>query len=307
MGRSITYTYDGQGRTTHVTDAEGSTVTEYTTTTHPTYGTVRKIAIRDKENSVTTKILDPLGRVIEIQQPDPFTGYAGGPSTKFTYTPHGQQELVTDPLGEETYYAYDDFNRLSVIGEKMQSEPIGAIAQVAAYDYYPDGTVYVDNLRAGHFGKGDRQIDRYFCRGGGEEIFEPHFTYHGFQFVEIHGLSRKPTAEEVTGIVFHTDFGKESTFNCSNPLLTRFIRNIKWSMRANIMGIPTDCNQRDERCGYTGDMNFFMPAALYNFDLASFFNKWLVDVEQAQNPEGWFPDHAPYYGPGGGPNVGWSD
>ena len=171
----------------------------------------------------------------------------------------------------------------------------------------PDGTVYVDNLRAGHFGKGDRQIDRYFCRGDGVEVFEPHFTYHGYQFVEIHGLSRKPTAEEVTGIVFHTDFAKESTFNCSNPLLTRFIRNTKWSMRANIVGIPTDCNQRDERCGYTGDMNFFMPAALYNFDLAGFFNKWLVDVEDAQMPGGWFPDHAPYYGPGGGPNVGWSD
>lgn len=171
----------------------------------------------------------------------------------------------------------------------------------------PDGTVYLDNLRAGHFGKGDRQIDRYFCRGGGEEVFEPHFTYHGFQFVELHGLSRKPTPEQVTGIAFHTDLGEASQFTCSNPLLTKFVQNIQWSMRANIMGIPTDCNQRDERCGYTGDMNFFMPAALYNFDMAGFFNKWLVDVEDAQMPGGWFPDHAPYYGPGGGPNVGWSD
>ena len=171
----------------------------------------------------------------------------------------------------------------------------------------PDGTVYVDNLRAGHFGKGDRQIDRYFCKGKGEEVFEPHFTYHGYQFVEIHGLSRKPTPEEVTGMVFHSDFGKKSEFSCSNPLLSRFIRNIQWSMRANMLGIPTDCNQRDERCGYTGDMNFFMPAAVYNFDLSAFFNKWLADVKDSQKPGGWFPDHAPYYGPGPGPNVGWSD
>ena len=171
----------------------------------------------------------------------------------------------------------------------------------------PDGTVYVDNLRAGHFGKGDRQIDRYFCQGNGAEVFEPHFTYHGFQYVELHGLPRKPTPEEVTGIIFHTDFGKSSSFDCSNPLLSKFVRNIKWSMRANIMGIPTDCNQRDERCGYTGDMNFFMPAAVYHFDLSAFFNKWLADVKDTQKPGGWFPDHAPYYGPGPGPNVGWSD
>ena len=171
----------------------------------------------------------------------------------------------------------------------------------------PDGTVYVDNLRAGHFGKGDRQIDRYFCKGDGLEVFEPHFTYHGFQYVELHGLPRKPTPGEVTGMIFHTDFGKGSTFDCSNPLLSKFVRNIKWSMRANIMGIPTDCNQRDERCGYTGDMNFFMPAALYNYDLSAFFNKWLADVKDTQKPGGWFPDHAPYYGPGPGPNVGWSD
>ncbi len=171
----------------------------------------------------------------------------------------------------------------------------------------PDGTVYTDNLRAGHFGKGDRQIDRYFCLGGSEEVLEPHFTYHGFRYVQINGLPRKPTADEVTGIVFHTGFRKTGEFTCSNPLVNRLVENIQWSQRANVMGIPTDCNQRDERCGYTGDMNFFMPAAVYNFDMAPFFNKWLVDVEGAQLPDGWFADHAPYYGPGGGPNVGWSD
>ena len=171
----------------------------------------------------------------------------------------------------------------------------------------PDGTVYTDNLRAGHFGKGDRQIDRYFCRGGGEETLEPHFTYHGFRYVQINGLPKKPTVDEVAGIVFHTGFRKTGEFTCSNPLLNRLVENIQWSQRANVMGIPTDCNQRDERCGYTGDMNFFMPAAVYNFDMAPFFNKWLVDVAGAQMPEGWFADHAPYFGPGGGPNVGWSD
>jgi alpha-L-rhamnosidase len=169
-----------------------------------------------------------------------------------------------------------------------------------------DGTVYLNNLFAGHFGKGDRQIERYVCRGG-YTVFEPHFTYHGFRYVQIHGLSKKPSREDVTGIVFHTGFRKTGEFTCSNPLVNRLVENIQWSQRSNIMGIPTDCPQRDERCGYTGDINFFMPAAVYNFDMASFFNKWLVDVEQCQNPGGWYSDHAPFYGMGGGPNVGWSD
>lgn len=171
----------------------------------------------------------------------------------------------------------------------------------------PDGTAYIDNLRSGHFGHGDRQIDRYFCKGGGQEVLEPHFTYHGFRYVEIHGLPEKPSPQDVTGIVFHTGFRETGKFTSSNELLNRFVENIQWSQRANVVGIPTDCNQRDERCGYTGDMNFFMPAAVYNFDMAAFFNKWLVDVADAQMPGGWFADHAPYFGMGGGPNVGWSD
>lgn len=172
----------------------------------------------------------------------------------------------------------------------------------------PDGTVYMDNLHAGHLCQGDRQIDRYICRGGCEEVFEPHFTCHGFRYVEIHGFPEKPEICEATGVVIHSSFRKTGEFTCSNPLINRLVENIQWSQRGNMMGIPTDCNQRDERCGYTGDANFFMPAAVYNFDIAAFFNKWLVDVcQDSQMPEGWFADHAPYYGPGSSPNVGWSE
>lgn len=171
----------------------------------------------------------------------------------------------------------------------------------------PDGTVYMDNLHAGHMSRGDRQVIHYTCRGGGE-VYEPHFTYQGFRYVRIAGLTTKPSLELLTGCVFHTSFTQTGSFTCSNDLLNRLMLNIQWSQRANMMGVPTDCCQRDERCGYTGDMNFFMPTAVYNFDIAAFASKWLVDVcEDSQRPGGWFADHAPYYGPGGGPNVGWSD
>jgi alpha-L-rhamnosidase len=172
----------------------------------------------------------------------------------------------------------------------------------------PDGTVYMDNLHAGRLSSGDRQIDRYICAGGGPETFEPNFTYHGFRYVEAHGLRSKPEASALTGRVFHSAFAPAGEFVCSNPLINRLVQNIQWSQRGNMMGIPTDCCQRDERCGYTGDANFFMGAAVYNFDVAAFFNKWLVDLcQDSQLPGGWFADHAPYYGPGPGPNVGWSD
>lgn len=169
----------------------------------------------------------------------------------------------------------------------------------------PDGTVYMDNLHAGNLSTGDRQIVRYICRGGGEEVYEPHFTYCGFRYVEVTGLAEPPT---ITGVVFHTAMAPSGCFTCSNPLLNRLVLNTQWSQRGNIMGVPTDCCQRDERCGYTGDMNFFMPTAVFNFDIAAFCSKWLVDVcEDSQLPQGNFADHAPTYEPGDNWNVGWSD
>ena len=173
----------------------------------------------------------------------------------------------------------------------------------------PEGTVYMENLHAGHKSIGDRQVDRYICKGDGLETFEPNFTYHGFRYVEVHGLQHKPQLSALTGRVFHTGFEQAGKFECSSPLVNRLVQNIQWSQRANTMGTPTDCCQRDERCGYTGDMNFFMPTAIYNFDMAAFFNKWLVDLcEDSQMPDGHFADFAPNYGPGGRlPNVGWSD
>ncbi len=172
----------------------------------------------------------------------------------------------------------------------------------------PDGTVYMDNLHAGHLSTGDRQIDRYICSGKGSEKFEPHFTYHGFRYVQVTGLKSRPSLHDLAGCVFHTAFTKTGSFSCSDSLLNRLEENIQWSQRANMMGVPTDCCQRDERCGYTGDAQFFMPTAVYNFDVAPFYNKWLVDVcEDSQMPEGEFADHAPTFGPGDHWNVGWSD
>lgn len=170
----------------------------------------------------------------------------------------------------------------------------------------PDGTVFLGNLTV--LSDHRIQLDRYTFSGTGEETFEPNFTYHGFQYVEVRGLKQKPGLESLTGIVFHSDCPETGHFMCSDPLINRLAQNILWSQRGNYMGVPTDCPQRNERCGYTGDAQFFMRTAVYNMDVSAFFSRWLIDVcEDAQMADGHFADHAPTFGPGDGPNIGWSD
>ena len=169
-----------------------------------------------------------------------------------------------------------------------------------------NGRVFLGNLTV--VKKHRIQLDKYVFKSDKEETFEPNFTYHGFQYVEVKGLKEKPTLDCLTGLIFHSDCPEVGKFTCSEPLLNKLAENIQWSQRGNYMGIPTDCPQRNERCGYTGDAQFFMRAAVYNMDVAAFFSRWLVDVcEEAQMPDGHFADHAPTFGPGDGPNIGWSD
>ncbi len=170
-----------------------------------------------------------------------------------------------------------------------------------------NGTVFTGNLHL--FNHADRQLDEYTFKDSQPATFQPHFTYHGFRYVEVRGLSVKPSLDDLTAMVFNSDCPEVGSFTCSEPLLNRLAQNILWSQRANYMGVPTDCPQRDERCGYTGDAQFFLPTAVYIMDVAAFFNNWLVDVcEDSQLPGGWFADHAPHFcAAASGPNIGWTD
>ena len=151
----------------------------------------------------------------------------------------------------------------------------------------PDGTIYTTNLRAA------RCTDTYILNGNGTEIWEPRFTYHGFRYVEVTGFPGKAGPSAITGIVVHSDTPVVGSFECSNPMVNKLYKNITWSQRSNFIEVPTDCPQRDERLGWTGDAQIFIRTATYNMDVAAFFTKWLVDLEDAQNPNGAFPDVAP--------------
>jgi alpha-L-rhamnosidase len=153
-----------------------------------------------------------------------------------------------------------------------------------------DGTLYTANLR------GAPQVDRYKPAGDGEFTFEPHFTYHGFRYVEINGLAQAPTTNSAVGCVFHSLVPQVGQFECSDPSLTQLMRNILWTERANLMSSPNDCPQRDERFGWMGDIQAFAQTAIFNLDLAAFLSKWTQDIRDDQASDGRFPDFAPHPG-----------
>ncbi len=167
----------------------------------------------------------------------------------------------------------------------------------------PDGNIYRDNLRMKVYAAdknlkwgpylGARQEDQYILRGGGEEVFEPHFTYHGFRYVEITGLPAKPAAGSIVARAFHSAPPMTGRFECSSPLLNKLMQNITWTLRDNLHGVPTDCPQRDERMGWMGDMLAFAQPACFLMDMAAFFTKWARDIRDDQADDGRYPDFAP--------------
>jgi len=168
-----------------------------------------------------------------------------------------------------------------------------------------DGTVYRENLRLA------RATDTYICRGGVTEEWTPRFTFHGFRYVEVTGLGKTPSAELLTALVLHTDMAATGKFRCSNPLLNRLDRNISWGLRGNFLDVPTDCPQRDERLGWTGDAQVFVGTAAFHYDVRDFFRKWTQDLRDGQRADGAYPDVAPdvlgKYGPHQFGNAAWSD
>jgi alpha-L-rhamnosidase len=165
----------------------------------------------------------------------------------------------------------------------------------------PDGTVYAANLR------GANATDFYIFATNGTVTFEPRFTFHGFRYVEVRGLSVPPTLSSVTGIVVRSDMPQTGDFACSSPLVNKLFSNILWGQKGNYLETPTDCPQRDERMGWSGDTEFFVPTAAYNFDVQSFFRRHMITFcEDSQAADGSYPNVAPNLNAGGGA-AAWGD
>jgi alpha-L-rhamnosidase len=147
-----------------------------------------------------------------------------------------------------------------------------------------DGTVDQANLRRAE------ATDRYILRGDPEpEVFEPHFTYHGFRYVEVEGYPGTPDADDLEAIVVYSDCPETGTMEFESPLLAGIWKNAVWSQRSNFFAVPTDCPQRDERLGWMGDIQVFLDAAAFNMDVGPFIRRYLREARAAQTGDGAYP------------------
>jgi alpha-L-rhamnosidase len=166
----------------------------------------------------------------------------------------------------------------------------------------PDGTLYTDNYRSA------KSTDTYTASAAGMAVWEPVFTFHGFRYVELSGLpgGAAPDLTWVKGVVLHSDLPRIGKFESSSELLNRLYSNIVWGQRGNFLEIPTDCPQRDERLGWTGDAQVFCPTAMFNYDCHAFFKSWLGSMRTEQTADGRIPFVIPATGLGAG-SPGWQD
>lgn len=167
-----------------------------------------------------------------------------------------------------------------------------------------DGSLSTENLRCA------RAVNTYILKGDPDgETWTPEFTYQGFQYVEITGYPGTPDKEAITGIVLHSDTPMHGEFTSSDEMLNKLYQNMLWTQRANFFEMPTDCPQRDERMGWTGDAQLYVRAATFNSDIASFYTKWLRDLNDDAWDYGAYPAYAPR--PLARPNehhaAGWMD
>ena len=145
------------------------------------------------------------------------------------------------------------------------------------------GNLYTENLRAA------KQTIRYTAKGQGLETYEPHFTFQGFRYIAVSGWPGEPSLDDFTGVVVHSAIQPTSNFETSNELLNQLQHNIIWGQKGNFLDVPTDCPQRDERLGWTGDAQVFARTASFNHDTAAFYTKWLKDVALDQQDDGAVP------------------
>lgn len=202
-------------------------------------------------------------------------------------------------------YLYDlGQNMVGHVRLTLQGEPGQTVTIRHGEVLNPDGTLYTANLRSA------KATDRYTFASDQPETFEPSFTFHGFRYVEISGVDEAPDAADVVGVVVGTDGELTSSLDTSSELVDQLHRNIVWGMRGNFLSIPTDTPARDERMGWTGDINVFARTAVYNMDSQSFLTKWLQDLRDTQRPNGSLPGVAPIVPgrfDGGYESAGWMD
>jgi alpha-L-rhamnosidase len=215
-----------------------------------------------------------------------------GPAVRCTETLR-PVEVLASPSGRRILDFGQNFTgrvRITVSGEA------GDTVTLRTAEVMQDGEIYTRPLRAA------KSTDVYTLKGGGPETWEPRFTTHGFRFVEVTGWPGSVEDAVATGAfegrVYHSDMTRTGWFASSDESLNKLHENVVWGTRSNFVDIPTDCPQRDERLGWTGDIQVFAPTASFLFDVSGFLSSWLKDLAVEQRREGTVPWYVPVI-PGG--------
>lgn len=209
-------------------------------------------------------------------------------------------KIFTTPKGEQVI----DFgqNLVGWVQVKAKGKSGDKIVISHAEVLDKEGNFYTENLRSA------KEQNTYILNGSGEETFEPHFTFQGFRYIKVEGYPGALQPENFTAVALYSDTKPTGTFTSSDSLLNQLQHNIQWGQRGNFLDVPTDCPQRDERLGWTGDAQVFSRTAMFNRDVHNFFTKWLKDVAADQLPNGSVPFVIPnVLGDNSSGSTGWAD
>jgi len=208
-------------------------------------------------------------------------------------------KILTTPKGEQVI----DFGQNLVGRVRMKVSGKSGEKVVLSHAEVLDraGNFYIENLRSA------KAQDTYILKGEGEETYEPLFTWHGFRYLKVEGYPGELKPENFTAVVLYSDMQPTGTFVTSDSLVNQLQHNIQWGQKGNFLDVPTDCPQRDERLGWSGDAQVFSRTASFNMNVNSFFAKWLKDLE-ADQVDGKVPHVIPnVLGAGSVNSAGWAD
>ncbi len=209
-------------------------------------------------------------------------------------------KLITTPKGEKVI----DFgqNLVGWVQIKVRGKAGDKITVSHAEVLDKNGNFYIDNLR------GAKAQAVYVLKGNGEEIFEPHFTFFGFRYIKVEGITGDLQPQDFTAVALYSDMEQTGSFTSSDTLINQLQHNIEWGLRGNFLDVPTDCPQRDERMGWTGDAQAFFHTASFLRGSKNFYTKWMKDVALDQLKSGSVPYVIPnILGDNSAGSTGWAD
>lgn len=210
------------------------------------------------------------------------------------------KKIITTPKGEKVIDFGQNLVGWVVVKVKGNAGDSIRILHAEVLDKY--GNFYIDNLRAA------KAQGIYILKGGAEETFEPRFTFYGFRYIKVEGYPGELKPENFTAVALYSDMASSGSFTCSDPLINQLQHNIRWGQNGNFLDVPTDCPQRDERLGWTGDAQAFSRTAAFNRNVSTFFSKWLKDVAADQKQNGSVPFVVPdVLGANDNGSAGWAD